>query len=261
MELKCVIVDDEKSCRDQLRAGLAAHCPRLIIAAEAPSIDQAEKLITAMTPDLVFLDIHLADGSGFDLLDRIKDRTFQVIFVTAFDSYAIKAFELNALDYLLKPIQPSQLMLINQKIAWFREMFKRSSRTAGEYLENRQAVLGQLKQGRQAEQLVIMHNKGMNLVRFEDITYLEASGSYTFIHKADNERITASRGLRSFEKLLDPELFFRIHKSTIINIHHVQGYFFDSTGYVLLSNGARREVSRRKKQPLFDFMKERNVVS
>ncbi len=261
MELKCVIVDDEKICRDQLRAGLAAHCPEVMIAAEASTIGEAETLITAMRPDLVFLDIHLTDGSGFDLLDRMKDRSFQVIFTTAFDSYAIKAFELNALDYLLKPIQSEQLMLINQKIAWFREVFKHSPRASGAYLENRQKVIGQLQQGQSTEQLVIMHQKGMKLIRMEEIVYLEASGSYTVIHKSNDERIMASRGLRSFEKLLDPRIFFRIHKSTIINTHHFRDFLFDSSSCVLLSNGAKREVSRRKKQALLDFMKERNVVT
>lgn len=260
MELKCVIVDDEKDCRDHLRTNLAIYCPKVTIVAEAASVQQARELLTTVEPDLVFLDIHLKDGSGFDLLECLENRNFQVIFITAFHDHAIKAFELNALDYLLKPIGSSQLGLINDKIDWFQQVFRKPSRNTEDYLENRQVVLDHLQRGTQTEQLVIMQSQGMKLIRFDDIIYMEASGSYTIIHKTNNESVVASRGLRSFEKILDSQFFFRIHKSTIINVGHFQGYFFDNIGYVQLSNGERREVSRRKRQPLLDFMKEQNVV-
>jgi len=260
MELTCVIIDDEKVCRDNLKMKLSSSCPVLKIIGEAASIEAAWKLLQTIDPDLVFLDIQLQDGTGFDLLERIPNRTFQVIFVTAFNIFAIRAFELNALDYLLKPIQQKQLQLLNQKISWFQNVFRITTGSSEEYLQNRKEVFEQLRDETPPEQLVIMHSKGMKIIRFENIIYLEASGSYTIIHQVGNERFTACRGLRSFEKLLDADKFSRIHKSTIINVDHFQEYVFKDKGYALLSNGVQREVSRRKKQSLLEHIKTRNIV-
>jgi len=256
--LRYVSVDDEQACRNQVKTGIARYCPTLEYAGEAHSVKDALNMIPSLSPDLVFLDIHMSDGTGFDLLNQLKERNFQVIFITGFQQHAIRAFELNALDYLLKPIDQTQFEAINGKIEWFNDVF--INQQPGLYHSNEEFVVNQIQRGQVPRQLVIKQSQGLKIIGYKDIVYLEADGSYTRIHKADGEIVVASRGLRSFEKLLHTDSFFRIHKSTLVNRKHLVEFFFGNPEQVVLSNGHRREVSRRRKQSFLDWVEPSHAI-
>ena len=223
--MKAIIVDDERLARMEMRRLLAAH-PGVQIAGEAADVASAKAMIEDLTPDLVFLDIQMPDGTGFDVLGQLADAP-DVIFTTAFDSYAIQAFEANALDYLLKPIEPNRLAMALQKIKAPVETQERP-------------VLRDSK-------IFIKDGERCWFVKLETVTLCESEGNYTRVY-FDGNRPLLLRSLNQLEQRLDPCLFFRASRRHIVNLDHVANVTPSSTGALTLqlNDGLLIEMSRRR---------------
>ena len=226
--MKAILIDDERLARVELRRLLSAH-PEVDIAGEAQNSAEALALIAGVSPDLLFLDIQMPGANGFDLLDQLSDVP-QVIFTTAFDEYAIKAFEVNALDYLLKPIAPERLAAALQR-AVPREAPKRLS------------------------QVFVRDGDRCWIVRIPEIFLLESEGNYTRLHFS-HERPLIRRSLNVLEEQLDPALFFRASRRQIINLTWIEKIDLNVQGgfTVTLRGGPTVEMSRRQADRLRDIL-------
>ena len=224
--MKAIIVDDERLARMEMRRLLAAHAD-LEIVGEASDVASAKAMVEELAPDLVFLDIQMPDGTGFELLAQLGDAP-DIIFTTAFDSYAMQAFEANALDYLLKPIEPGRLALALQKVS------KPPSSTAERPVQRDSKIF--IKDGERCW-----------FVKLEAITLLESEGNYTRVY-FDGNRPLLLRSLNQLEQRLDPALFFRASRRHIVNLDHVANVSPSSTGALTLqlNDGLLIEMSRRR---------------
>lgn len=234
--IRAVIVDDEPFTHVQLKGRLQAIAAAVDVVAEASDAATGAEVIRAHRPDLVFLDVQLPDRDGFDLLDGLSERGFGVIFITAFDRYAIRAIRYSALDYLLKPVEADEL---RQAIARF---------TAQRQAQP-ERIRHLLRQGRGSrsrhESIVIVTRLGDRQLRTTDIVRCEADSNYTAFHLRNGERLVASYTLASYEDLLSANGFLRIHRSHMVNGRAVER--IDREGRVVLRDGTTLEVSRRRR--------------
>jgi two-component system LytT family response regulator len=248
--INAIIIDDEKLSRNTLKKLLELYCPSVHVIAECESADDARDKVAVLKPELVFLDVAMPVKNGIDFLKELDEINFEVIFVTAHDKYILQAIRLAAVDYLQKPVDEQQLITAVSNAA------KRI---------NNKAINQQVKtlihnmhprSSQQEMQLCIPGIKGFQVISLNDIIYCEAENTYTFIHLRDNKKILASRPLMDYEILLQDSLFFRIHKSTLVNMKHIKEYQKGEGGFVVMSFGKTLEVSRRKKEAFVLKMKE-----
>ena len=249
-KIKTLLVDDEPRGISALQKLLEFNCPEVEIIGTAGSADEAKAMITALSPDLVFLDIAMPEKDAFDLLNEIAPVKFEIIFVTAHDDFMMQAFRFSAVDYLLKPVEHNLLI----------DAVKRAVRRIEDKLPgpDLEALMHNLKQAKRGEKmkLCITSIKGFQVVRLADIIYCEASSNYTNFHFTDRSLICASRPIHEFEEMLEDSNFVRIHKSILVNLEHVKEYIRGEGGTVIASNGKQLEVSRRKKELFMNRMKE-----
>ena len=242
--IRAIIIDDEASAREGLQLNLQQHCPQVQVVAVCGDPQEAIRQITTLEPELVFLDIQMPTMSGFELLEQIKPINFEVIFVTSYHKYAIKAIKFSALDYLLKPIDVDDL-----KGAVNRVQDKRSEE------KQYQALLTNMQQLQgKPTRLAIPTEREIVLQKLMDIRFCAADGSYCHVHTADGSTITVAKNLKDFEQILPAEDFYRIHHSTIVNINHVQKYVRGEGGYVVLNNDQHLDVARRRKEGLMNLL-------
>jgi two-component system LytT family response regulator len=233
--MKAIIVDDENKARQLLRAMLADLCPQVEVVADCDDLPNGVKAIKRHSPDLVFLDIEMPGHSGLELLDFFNDDevNFNIIFCTAYDNYAIQAFKLSAVDYLLKPISGKDLV----------EAVERTSRLQ-ERDNSRIQMLRHQLQGDSAGKLAVPHLNGLRFLAFDEILYLRGERAYTSIVCRDGTTITASRNLKHFEDLLSSNKdFFRCHRSFIINLTYVKEYVRTDGGHVVLEGKIEVSIS------------------
>ncbi|MEM0997494.1 MAG: LytTR family DNA-binding domain-containing protein [Bacteroidota bacterium] len=242
--LKTVIIDDEKDARYLLRHMIDRHLPQLDIVAEADDVDSGIDTLKRLRPDLVLLDIHLSSGDGFDILENIPDPQFEIVFLTAYDQYAIKAFQFSAFSYLLKPLMLRELRAVTERLVLRRE----SQRDTRGHVK---ILVEQFRNSGQIRKIVIPHLGGFTLVELADLAYLSADGNYTHFHLANGEEIMSSRTLKSYESVLFEEGFFRIHQSFMINLNYVTA-FQKGENTVRLRNGVVLQVSRTRKAAFVD---------
>lgn len=240
-----VIIDDESNARATLRDFLTSYCPNVKILGEADGVMNGLKLIRQKKPDAVLLDIQMKDGTGFDLLDKFKNPDFQVIFTTAFDEFAIKAFKYNAIDYLLKPISIDELIAAIDKISSHKNNTNLSQRQIDGYKESIET--GQLNR------LVLSSTEGLHFVELSDVIRLKSEGNYTTFHLINDEKIMVSKPMKSFLELL-PTSFFRTHQSNIVNLKYVRKFLREDGGYALTDDNAKIPVSRSKKEELIKLL-------
>jgi len=244
--IKALIIDDEKSSRDTLRGFVENYCEDIQIINEAESAEQGIEQIKQLQPQLIFLDIELPLGSGFDLLEACKHSTFDVIFTTAHDQYALQAIKVCALDYLLKPISASDLKAAVAKV----RQQKTTTPQIGAFVENISNL------NKQLSNIVLPTLDGFLVVKISEIIRCEADKNYTLFTLDNHEKILVSKTLKEFEELLNEMDFIRVHQSHLINASHVQRYIKGSGGYVKMSDDSIIEVSRRKKEILMErFLK------
>jgi two-component system, LytTR family, response regulator len=248
--IKAIIVDDEKMSRLTLRKLLEMYCPSVEITAEAENAPEAAVLTRELKPDLVFLDVAMPGKNGIDFLKEQEEINFEVIFVTAHDKYILQAIRFAAVDYLQKPVEENLLVTAVSNAAK-RIQQKSNSQHIETFLHNMKQQTGQ-----QPMQLCIPSIKGFQVVELTDIIYCEAENTYTNIHFKDGKKVLASRPLMDYELLLADSLFYRIHKSYLVNMKHIKEYKKGEGGFVVTSNNKELEVSRRKKEGFIAKMKE-----
>ena len=237
---RTIIVDDEAKGRSSLRKMLELLNAPIELLAEAASVKEAIRQIEELKPDLVLLDIQLQQGTGFDVLERLSFRNFKVIFVTAYDHFALKAFRYAALDYITKPIDPDQL-----QEALNRLPTKDSSNSD---LEQKIKALLANKTG--IDRLALHDAQGISLVQISDILYCQAQNNYTQFTLAGGRTVLVSKTLKEYDDLLSEEGFFRVHQSYLINLNQINQYLKQDGGYVEMSDGTLIGVARRKKEEL-----------
>lgn len=246
MSLRALIVDDESDARENLRIMLEDNCPEVEVVAQAASAEQARTLIDDHKPQALFLDIKMPGEDGFSLLRSLKHLELPVVFTTAYDEYALQAFKQNALDYLEKPIDPEELKRAVRKLAKLS-----SDPSAGAQHVSALEALMNDPGSPLSTRVAVPSRDGLVLIKHEDITYLEASDSYTTVFTRDGKKVISSKHIRVFETNLDAKKFFRVHKSYIINLEHLKGFSRGEGNMAMLDNGALIPVSRRR---LPDFL-------
>lgn len=246
--INTVIIDDEPDGRNALRLALEKFFPDISIKGifEAPEDGLAG--IAQLKPDLVFLDIQMPQMSGFDLLKQLTPINFEVIFVTAFDQYAIKAIRFGALDYLLKPIDIDDLRLALEHAKDRIEKQYTSSFHYQSVISNSHRTHGKL------ERIAVPTLEGIEFFNTDDIIFCEADGSYTNLQLKNNHRKLVSRNLKDFENLLEDSDFCRVHHSFLINMRHVQKYIKGDGGYVMMTDNHHVDISRRKKEEFLGLL-------
>ena len=237
--LTAIIIDDQSSSRSALKQKIVNHCPEVVVIDEGESGEEGIRIIEEKKPDIVFLDVEMPRMNGFTMLQQLRNRDFEVIFITAYDNYAITAIRFSALDYLVKPIEVGELKLAVEKAIKKREQLA-GNRRLELLLEN----LIHKKTDRQ--HIVVSSMEELYVMRLEDIIYLEANSNYTLIYKKDGGKKTVSKTLKDFEELL-PDDFVRIHHGFIINCNAVDRYIKGEGGQVVMKNGVVLDVSKRKK--------------
>ncbi len=242
--MKTIIVEDEEHSLKTLSNFLQKYCPATDVVATAETVEHAIELIGVVHPELIFLDIDLPDGSGFDVLDAIPQPWPKVIFVTAYNQYAVKAFQISAIDYLLKPIDPQLLIKAVEKAG--------NTDEPPEHLVQKVEVLQENRHNGQLHKIAIPTKNGIQMIRIEQIIRLEADRNYTTIFMLDKARHVVTRKIGEFELLLEDMPFYRVHQSHIVNLDFVDRYIRGEGGTVVLEDGSHVEVARRRKE---DFLK------
>jgi two-component system LytT family response regulator len=248
--IKTILVDDEPRGLSSLRKLLELNCPEVRILCECADARSAQDRIGELEPELVFLDIAMPEKNGFDLLNGLSPVPFEVIFVTAHNEYTIQAFKYSAVDYLLKPVE-EDLMIEAVKRAGQRIAGKASAQQVETFLYNLHKV-----QTPAEMKLCIPDMKGFRVIHLADVVYCESDSSYTMFYLLNGTVLTASRSIIEYELLLERSGFCRIHKSFLVNLHHIKEYVRGEGGSVILTNDMVIEVSRRKKEVFMARMKE-----
>jgi two-component system, LytTR family, response regulator len=238
--LKAVIVEDETRSRELLNTLVAQNCPGVSVVATAENVEQGAEAIKKHHPDLVFLDITMPDGSGFDMLERVAGQKLDIIFTTATEKFALKAIKYSAIDYLLKPIDADELKAAVQKI-----MDKKNNMST---VENLAQLLQNLKKPDDTfTKITLPTGNAYEIVPVKDIIRCEAEGSYTNFFLVGGKKIMVSASLKHYEDLLPEHEFIRVHHHHLINMAHVVRFLKVDGGYAVMSDGTQVEISRRKK--------------
>ncbi|MCB0696561.1 MAG: response regulator transcription factor [Chitinophagaceae bacterium] len=247
---RAIIVDDETQARSVLREELLQNCPSIKVIAETDTVGNAVKEIKRSNPDLIFLDIQLTDGLGFNILEQIGDSNAKVIFTTAYSQYALKAIKFSALDYLLKPIDGQELKQAVDKLVNMQD--DEYQKSLKNYINNK-GLEGRKKR------IALHTSKGVTLCPLEDIIYCEAEGNYTRVVFANGKTpLLMSKTLKDFEDMLSHFGFERIHTSFLINIDHLRLYINRDGGSVQMSDGCEIPVARRKRAALLKLLEDFN---
>jgi len=246
MDFRIMIVDDEPAARDALRNLLQTNCPGVVVAGEAGGVGEALSLLQEINPDLLLLDVEMEDGTGFDLLDRISKLRFNVVFTTAHNDFAIRAFRYNAIDYLLKPVDPDELAAAVHKARQTRSY---------EVLEQQISNLLTTASEKLFDRITLYTDTGPVFAKTNDITRIESYGNYTFVFLAAGERCLVSRNLKEFEEMLPAPLFFRPHQSHLVNIAFVKKFLKEDGGFALMHDGEKVPVSRRRKDAFLEALR------
>lgn len=244
--LKAIIIDDEINGAEVLQHLIQEYCPNVSVTSIETSTLKAIKLIEKQVPDVIFLDIEMPDMSGFELLEKIKHLSLHVIFTTAYNNYALRAFKYNTIDYLLKPIIASELIRAVSKLET-----KQNNNTTGVTINH---FLEAIRLSQNQQKIAISSLNEIIYIETEKITRLESDSNYTNIFLVDGKNITSSKTLKEYENLLNPNMFFRTHKAFIINLHFVEKYVKSEGGYVVMKDNAKVSVSREKRQLLMDTL-------
>ncbi len=240
--MRAIIIEDEKNGREILIKLLELHCPEILVCNTADSVTKGIKLIKEYRPDVIFLDIKLGGENGFEILTELQndEYDFKVIFTTAYEEYAIKAIKNEAIDYLLKPIDASELKTAVSKLMKY-------------YKAKQQGNPSHLSTSMNLPQKIKIENRsGFDLVELDSILYCHSEANYTRIYFKDKKNILTSKTLKHYQMILEKYWFLRIHKSIIINIKEVESYKHGKGGQVIMSNGEILEVGGSYKKFLID---------
>ncbi len=228
--LRAVIIDDEQPAREVIANFLREYCPDVEVVGIASSVSTGYHAIRKTSPDLVFLDIEMPDGKGFDLLNKFESVDFKIVFVTAYSEYAIKAFRFSAVDYLLKPVKIDELIDAVDRV--------RKADRSGISSEIISSLLNNLREGTSRQSTLIIPNiKGFEVLRVPEIIMCQADGYCTNFHVTGQRKVVSSKNLKHFDVLLEDQNFLRVHHSYLVNLDHVTGY--TRQGEILLTEGLK----------------------
>ena len=240
--MKAVLIEDEARNREHLTRVINKHCPEVELMAQAADAVEGIAAIKKHQPDLIFLDIEMPGGSGFDMLESLGQVNFEVIFVTAYDSYAIRAIRFCAMDYLLKPIK-----ILELKSAVERVLKKRSETAQNLQL---QTYLQNLHLNHAAQKLALPTQEKIEMVGIAHILRCQGERNYTRFFLKEGKRLLVSKALGEYEELLTEFGFFRTHQSHLVNLHQVETFIRKDGGYLIMSDQSQVPVSRRRKDQL-----------
>jgi two-component system LytT family response regulator len=247
--MKAIIVDDEEKSRRVLRNLLEKFCPQIQVCAEAESVEMAVQLVKDIKPGLVFLDIQMPTGNGFDLLRKFDELPFEVIFVTSYDEYAINAIKFSALDYLMKPVEVDDL-----KRAVAKATKKSSGSSTGLQVIN---LLNNTAEDHVEKSVAVHVNEKVMFIKINTIVRIEADNRYAHLHTKDGNKYTVTKTLKEFEEFLaNNKAFVRINKNYMLNLNSVKNYSKGEPCIIETEDGTTFEVSRRKKQEILEVLKK-----
>ena len=241
--MNIIIIDDEEKARNALKNILKLSGKQVTIIAEADCVKKGIEVLSIYKPDILFLDIEMPDGTGFDILNQFPSIDYKIIFVTAHQQYAVRAFRFSALDYILKPISPKELITAIEKAEKSEEK-NFSEKQYKAYLTN--ADPANIKD----KKIILKTSEDINLVDINEIMRCEADGGYTTFYLNDGRKIIVSKNLKEYDELLSGMNFYRTHHSHLVNINFVKSYHKREGGYLIMKNGNSVPVSIRKKDDL-----------
>ncbi|MFO0355562.1 MAG: LytR/AlgR family response regulator transcription factor [Sphingobacteriaceae bacterium] len=251
--IKTLIIEDEQKSRDVLLKIIEKNCPQLEVIGTAENVSDGVEKIKSLKPDLVFLDITMPDGSGFDLLEKVQGYKFDLIFATASNNHAIRAFKYSACDYLLKPIDVEELKSAVSRIE------KHKNETPD--MQNLNFLIQQLKRSDDNfQKITLPTGNAYEIINLKDIVRCEADGSYTYFYLTDKRKLMVSASLKHYEELLPEQDFIRVHHHNLINMNHVVRFLKEDGGYAVMSDGSKIEISRRKKDVFMDRLKSFKLI-
>jgi two-component system LytT family response regulator len=239
--IKAIIVDDEPYCAEALEILLSRYCPNVNVLSICNSGVAALKKINEQKPDLLFLDIEMPQMNGFELLQKIPEPCFKLIFTTSYDQYAIKAIRYSALDYLLKPIDREELQAAVQKA---------NESSPYQLTQQLEMLLQKIHSPAPINKVAMPTMEGLQMVSVDTIISCESDSNYTILYLKNKQKLIVSRTLKDIEEVLEDYAFARIHHSYLVNINEINKYVKGEGGYVIMSDGSNVDVSRSKKELL-----------
>lgn len=248
--IRTIIVEDENKSLLTLRTLLERYCPEIKVIGTGNCVEAGIRIIEELKPELVFLDIGMPDGDAFDLLNRVGKVEFEIIFITAYNDFALKAFEFSALHYLLKPINYIELQDAVQRYLKIQPISNLQSRL--EILNN------SLKS--HFDKISLPSNDGLIIVEIQDIVRFEAAGNYSTVFLSHGDSIVVTKTLNQFEEILTGLLFIRVHNTHLINLRYVKKYQRGQGGVVTMNNGTQITVSRTRKNEFLEGLKNLSLT-
>jgi len=245
-KLKAIIIDDEPDAVNFIHSIIREYCKGVEVTGTAHNVPDGLEVIRRQHPDLLLLDVEMPHGSGFDLLANFPDKTFDVIFITAFNHYAIKAIKFSAVDYILKPININEFITAIEKVTEKRATSQTPNRNYETLLENLSS--------NSPSKLAIPTSDGMEYLNTKEIIRIEADRSYSWFHLTGKRKILVSKNLKEYQDLLNDRSFFRSHNSHLINLEHVRKYIRSDGGGIEMDDGALIPISRTKRDLFLTHM-------
>lgn len=243
--MKVALIDDESPMRDNMKALLHKHMPEAEVIGEAEGVVEGLELLATINPEVLFLDVEMKDGTGFDLISRYGNPNFQIVFVTGHDKYAIKAFKYSAIDYLLKPVDPAELKRAVEKVA--ETAASEQKQRINNFLENNKKEV-------EDRNIVLKDAESIYLVAIKEIVRCQSDNNYTIFYLEDGRKLMVSRTLKEYERLFDDQHFFRVHQSHLINLDFFSRYEKRDGGIVFMKEGSKIPVASRKKDALLETL-------
>ena len=248
-KISAIIIDDEIKNNELLNIYLAKYCPTIEVVAVATTVEDAIIKINNLQPKLIFLDIIMQDGTGFDVIEKIEYEDFSVVFITAFQEYAVTAFKFNAIDFLLKPIDPKDLI---STVNILEENLKNKLFTTDSQLQSTKTSIE--TKTSDYNFIAIPSTKKIDFIKIDDILYFESDGRYTIIHLRDKTTFFVSKNIGEYDKILAPKYFFRIHKKYLINLKYIININNSDGSHCELVGNLVLPVAKRRKEDLVSFL-------
>jgi len=243
--IHAVIIDDEKNCVEMLEWLIKTYCPEVIIDDMCDSGEKGIEAINKHKPDVVFLDIEMPRMNGFDMLEQFDKIFFDVVFTTAYDKFAVKAFRYSALNYLLKPVDPEDLKLTIQRLE------EKHNRPSKDQLD---LLLENIKTLKPAPQRVALStNDGMIFVETKDIMYCQAESNYTSVILNSGKKVMVAKTLKDIDETLSGNDFHRVHNSFLVNINHISRFIRGAGGYIVMNDNTQITISRSRREEFFEL--------
>ena len=248
MKIKAIIIEDERHNREKLLQMITVHCPAVEIGAVCSSVGEGRESIITNHPDLIFLDIEMPDGNGFSLLENLPYIDFEVIFVTAYDYYGIKAIKFSALDYLLKPVDTVDLIAAVEKAKGII-LQKQENLRLRNMLEN-------ARRSNADKMLALSMSDKVEFIEVAAIVRCESDGNYTTFYLKNGEKLLISKTLKEYDELLTPYGFLRVHQSHLINLKEIKSFIKTDGGYIKMKDGSSVSISRQRRETVLRILQK-----